>query len=81
MKRWCGHNLQVSVWQPTATRHGGLGAIKPDEGVVVSVAGFWKDHKVAVGEGVRGMIQKCFYVCSVEGCFDTGLRFTEYPFY
>lgn len=47
---------------------------------MVLVAGFGKDHKGAVGGGVRGMIQKCFYVWRVEGCFDAGLKFTEYPF-
>lgn len=35
MKRWHGHNLQVSVWEPTAIRHGGLAAITSDERVVV----------------------------------------------
>lgn len=36
MKKWHGHNLQVSVWEPTATRHGGLAAITLDKREVVS---------------------------------------------
>lgn len=35
-KKWHGHNLQVSVWEPTAIRHGGLPAITSDKRVVVS---------------------------------------------
>lgn len=31
MKRWHGHNSQVSVWEPTASRHGGLAAITLDD--------------------------------------------------
>lgn len=81
MKRWSGHSFQVSVWEPTAARYSGLGAVTPDEGVVVLVAEFGKHHKGVVGRGVRGMIQKCFYVCRVEDCFDTSLKFTECPFY
>lgn len=54
--------MQISVWEPTATRYCGLAAITPDKGAVVLLAGFGKDHKGAVGGRVRGMIQKCFYV-------------------
>lgn len=36
MKRWHGHNLQVSVWELTAIGHGGMAAITSDKSVVVS---------------------------------------------
>lgn len=32
VKRWSGHNLQVSVWEPRVTRYGGLGAINQMKG-------------------------------------------------
>lgn len=41
--------MQVSVWKVTAAGYGGLGAVSPDEGVVVLVSGLGKDHKGVVG--------------------------------
>jgi len=34
-KKWAGHNLQVSVWDVTAIRHGRLDVITSDERVLV----------------------------------------------
>lgn len=36
MKRWDGHNLQVSIWESTAIRYGGLATVTSDNWVVVS---------------------------------------------